>query len=227
MAHAAANSARKDAKSKPTGWCGQYVRNALESAGFNVPIQHDAYQYHTNGILKSLGFVLISEPPYPIIGDICVTNKTPEHSSGHIAIFDGQHWVSDFIQKFDNVYSGVNEKYYYRVKYPQPVTAEGERKRCGRCGENVSPNEHIVASDRVWHRECFKCVQCNNIIPNTGIQYYEFDHKVLPICPSCYRNYFQPRCSECGKPIDGSFVKVKGYCQVWCSQEHQKAAFKT
>ena len=49
--------------------------------------------------------------------EIYIEDKTYTHPHGHIAIYDGYNWVSDFIQKTDRVHSydqGIN--YYYRYK---------------------------------------------------------------------------------------------------------------
>ena len=115
MAQNAAAYARQKAQKASTGWCAKYVADALQQAGFKFTRQGHAYQYHTNGILKGMGFVQIPSGT-PMKGDICVTNKSSGHPSGHIAIFDGSNWISDFIQKSANVYSDVNEKYFYRIK---------------------------------------------------------------------------------------------------------------
>ena len=48
-------------------------------------------------------------------GDVYVEDRTNTHPHGHIAIYDGSNWISDFIQKTDHVHStdpGTN--YYYR-----------------------------------------------------------------------------------------------------------------
>ena len=70
--------------------------------------------YHTYGILSNIGFSQISKGS-PQKGDVYVENRTSSHPHGHIAIYDGNNWVSDFIQKTDTVHSsdrGTN--YYYR-----------------------------------------------------------------------------------------------------------------
>ena len=111
---AAADYARSKANSKSVGLCAKYVANALEHVGFKFNRQPSAYMYHTNGILSNLGFNSIAGGS-PKKGDIYVEDKTQTHQDGHIAIYDGSNWVSDFVQKSSHVHSkdsGTN--YYYR-----------------------------------------------------------------------------------------------------------------
>ena len=111
----AADYARSHAQSKSIGQCAKYVADALiNGGGFSFSRQSSAYMYHTNGVLSNLGFNQISNGS-PQKGDIYVEDRTNTHPHGHIAIYDGNNWVSDFIQKTDTVHSsdrGTN--YYYR-----------------------------------------------------------------------------------------------------------------
>ena len=113
----AADYARNHAGSKSKGQCAKYVADALMyGGGFSFTRQKSAYMYHTNGILLDLGFDEISRGS-PEKGDVYVEDKTYTHPHGHIAIYDGYNWVSDFVQKTDRVHSydqGIN--YYYRYK---------------------------------------------------------------------------------------------------------------
>ena len=110
----AADYATNHAQAKSTGNCAKYVANALQNAGFSFNRQTSAYMYHTNGTLTGMGFSLINGGS-PKKGDVYVEDRTNTHIHGHIAIYNGSNWVSDFIQKSDHVHSkdsGTN--YYYR-----------------------------------------------------------------------------------------------------------------
>ena len=114
-AQKAADYARNHAGSSSKGQCAKYVADALiNGGGFSFTRQSSAYMYHTNRILSDIGFKQISKGT-PKKGDIYVEDRTSSHVHGHIAIYDGSNWVSDFIQKTDRVhftYPGTN--YYYR-----------------------------------------------------------------------------------------------------------------
>lgn len=94
---------RKKAGKRSQGKCAMYVRLALRAGGRIVPDQpRHAKDY--GPALRRMGFSeLVVEDPgtYKFIkGDIVVIQPYSEHSkSGHIAAFDGQTWISDFIQK--------------------------------------------------------------------------------------------------------------------------------
>ena len=110
----AADYARNNANKKSVGYCARYVANALENGGFSFTRQPSAYMYHTNGILTNMGFKSI-QGGSPQKGDVYVEEATSTHPDGHIAIYDGNNWVSDFIQNSDHVHrTGGGTNHYYR-----------------------------------------------------------------------------------------------------------------
>lgn len=106
---AAARAARA-AHSRSTGRCAQYVRKALQSAGYEFTPNPSAYQYATRGTLAQAGFVKVSNSVPPQVGDVVVFDRSSKHRHGHIQIFDGSGWVSDFRQDDISPYSG---SYHY------------------------------------------------------------------------------------------------------------------
>ena len=114
--------ARQHAKKKSSGYCARYVANALEYAGIKFQRQPSAYMYHSNGILKKAGFGLVSTSmsgysPQP--GDVCVVGRFNNHKHGHICIYDGRNWISDFVQRTPSPYSdGPGPLYFYRYGGP-------------------------------------------------------------------------------------------------------------
>lgn len=114
--------ARQHAKSKSSGYCARFVANALEYAGIKFQRQPSAYMYHSNGILKKAGFGLVSTSmsgysPQP--GDVCVIGRFNNHKHGHICIYDGRNWISDFVQRNPSPYSdGPGPLYFYRYGGP-------------------------------------------------------------------------------------------------------------
>lgn len=105
---AAARAARA-AHSRTMGLCARYVRQALQSAGYSFTPNPSAYQYATRGTLAEAGFVKLSNDNYqPQIGDIAVFNRSSKNPHGHIQIYDGSQWVSDFRQSKFSPYSSHN-----------------------------------------------------------------------------------------------------------------------
>lgn len=105
----AARLASRAAHGKSLGRCALYVRKALQSAGYNFTPQASAYMYASNGTLAKAGFTKISSNNYvPQVGDVVVFNRTRKNPHGHIQIYDGRGWVSDFRQPKFSPYSQHN-----------------------------------------------------------------------------------------------------------------------
>lgn len=95
----AARLAARAAHGRSQGRCALYVRKALQGAGYQFTSQASAYMYATNGTLAGAGFTRISSDNYvPQVGDVVVFNRTSKNPHGHIQIYDGRQWVSDFRQ---------------------------------------------------------------------------------------------------------------------------------
>lgn len=96
----AAQLASRSAHSRSQGLCARYVRKALQAAGYSFNPQPSAYMYATNGTLASAGFTKISTSNYrPQVGDVVVFNRSSKNPHGHIQIYSGSDWISDFRQK--------------------------------------------------------------------------------------------------------------------------------
>ncbi len=80
--------------------CAASVRQAMEAAGIQTadrPPSGDAGDY--GPFLMRHGAQVIAQETYaPKAGDIAVFDRSDDHPAGHIQVFDGQHWVSDFVQ---------------------------------------------------------------------------------------------------------------------------------
>ena len=57
--------------------------------------------YHTKGILAGMGFTQMSPDTPDAPGDVIVWGPIPGHPHGHIQIYDGKTWVSDFRHRRD------------------------------------------------------------------------------------------------------------------------------
>lgn len=104
----AAQIASRSAHGRSIGRCALYVRKALQSAGYRFTPQASAYMY-ANGTLAGAGFIKINSQNYkPQVGDVVVFNRTSKNPHGHIQIYDGRGWVSDFRQNKFSPYSQHN-----------------------------------------------------------------------------------------------------------------------
>jgi len=85
-----------------TGWCARYVRQALAAGGITGVGPPEARLY--GPFLLAAGFVVVPNtvPYVPKKGDVIVLQPYPnapaEVQAGHIEMYDGKGWVSDFHQ---------------------------------------------------------------------------------------------------------------------------------
>jgi hypothetical protein len=82
-----------------THHCAASVRQAMEAAGIPTAGRPgDAGDY--GPFLVQHGARTVDPSSYePHVGDIAVFDKSEVHPAGHIQVFNGQHWVSDFVQQ--------------------------------------------------------------------------------------------------------------------------------
>lgn len=91
--------------------CAWYVMKGLQNGGCPCGI-YPAYAY--SDILPRLGFQEVNSPQ---IGDICVLSNNSKHPFGHIAIYDGNIWISDYKQKSiypSKIYKNESDIRYFR-----------------------------------------------------------------------------------------------------------------
>ena len=107
------NKAKKDPGKK----CGVYVREAIEAGGIRMNralnSTEDGSAFGFGPILRDTGFRTVAPGEKPQRGDVAIFQPVKGHPNGHIAMFDGNIWISDFRQT--DVYGGSG----YR-KGPEP-----------------------------------------------------------------------------------------------------------
>ena len=110
----AARFATKNAAPRSKTCCAWYVMRALQEGGCPISIYPAwAYEY----VLPLHGFREVGKKNYsPKTGDIVVIERSKKHIWGHIAIFNGKIWVSDFKQRSMNVYKKTYPYKIYRYR---------------------------------------------------------------------------------------------------------------
>ena len=89
----------------PTGSCAKYVRWGLESGGIDTSDRpYYACNYGPFLLRKGFNQINITDPNdyTPIKGDIVVFDTypgQPKYPAGHIQMYNGEKWVSDFVQR--------------------------------------------------------------------------------------------------------------------------------
>ena len=106
----AANYVSSHASAASTGNCAKFVRRGIERGGIMIDRTRDAKDYGQSSI--SAGFYEVHSAS-PQKGDVVVIQPIANHPAGHMAMFDGQIWVSDFKQ-----YHGFYPNQQYRAVQP-------------------------------------------------------------------------------------------------------------
>jgi hypothetical protein len=87
--------------------CGSYVGQALQHGGYKGS-RADGKDY--GPILQKIGFQEISTNGYqPMRGDVTVYSGNTSHQWGHVQMYTGEEWASDFFQG----YIGIRKGYEY------------------------------------------------------------------------------------------------------------------
>lgn len=82
--------------------------------------------YHTNGILNTLGYKEIDlQIPFQK-GDISITESNSAHPDGHIAMWSGEQWISDFIQQSEFVFNNNQPPVHYYRYYGNEILTDNE-----------------------------------------------------------------------------------------------------
>ncbi|XP_047037198.1 F-actin-monooxygenase MICAL3 isoform X2 [Helicoverpa zea] len=88
--------------------------------------------------------------------------------------------------------SKSSEKLFKKMKAADADAAP----HCEKCSRPVYAMERIKAERRVWHKECFRCTQCNKQLT---VETYQSDHTTL-YCKPHFKQLFEP------KPVDDDDV---------------------
>jgi hypothetical protein len=94
---AAARYATEKAEKKSVGMCALYVRKAIIAGGIPLYVGGDAWSYKYT--LPILNFHQVGKKSEREVGDIVVFQPIGGRKYGHIAIWNGKQWVSDFKQR--------------------------------------------------------------------------------------------------------------------------------
>lgn len=110
-ARAAAEFSKKyNLGTRSTGSCAKYVRSYLMASGYPLSGWPVAAADYIN-FLPKYGFTPVqgrATQIRPEVGDISITQRFGNHKYGHIAIWNGSNWVSDFKQNSVSIYRDVN-----------------------------------------------------------------------------------------------------------------------
>src|SRR5882724_9793590 len=83
---------------KSTRDCATFVRKAIEAGGVRLHLHQSAKEYKAS--LALAGFLSLgSAGGQHLPGDVIIIDPSSRHEDGHMAMYDGANWISDFVQK--------------------------------------------------------------------------------------------------------------------------------
>jgi hypothetical protein len=99
------------AKKNSTGKCAKYVRQAIQAGGVKLTPPYPSVAKDYGPYLEKYGFDPVSPTPAPNYepekGDIAVIQPYQGgNSAGHIEMYNGSQWVSDFFQNGPDIWPG-------------------------------------------------------------------------------------------------------------------------
>ena len=104
----AAEYVTKNAESKSVGLCAKYVRKGIIAGG--IPLYQGGEAWSYKYLLPILGFKEIEDVNDKKVGDIVVFQPIGKRYFGHIAMWNGRQWISDFIQRSIIVHSDYKKE---------------------------------------------------------------------------------------------------------------------
>lgn|GEM_PF-3716485 len=110
----------QQAEQKSTAHCATYVRKAIQKTIHSNNIGHPRSAKDYAPCLLKLGFNKQEKTTgyVPQKGDIVVFQASSKSNNGHIQVYNGQTWVSDFLQHNKDIYPGPSyreEKIAYEI----------------------------------------------------------------------------------------------------------------
>jgi hypothetical protein len=100
-----------EAKPTSTRECAKYTRRAIEAGGIRLMNTQHAKDYGLS--LRASGFREVTSSGPFRAGDVAVIQSIEGHPDGHMCMFDGNIWISDFKQ-----FHGFYPSHAYRSKKP-------------------------------------------------------------------------------------------------------------
>ena len=120
--HAALRHLNAHAHKGSLGRCARYVREAVEAGG--VKLVHHVSAKNYGSSLTRVGFKSLGAVKSGFrAGDVAIIQPIHGHPHGHICMYNGRHWVSDFVQ-YHGFYPGASYRKHkpsYTV-YRHPIT---------------------------------------------------------------------------------------------------------
>lgn len=86
---------------------------------------------------------------------------------------------------------------------------QSNSKHCYRCKQPIT-GSHLNAMGVNFHRECFRCADCNKRLNDAAFPYKftraDGSKETVPLCEFDYFQRLDPTCRQCGNPLAASYI---------------------
>ena len=105
----------------------------------------------------------------------------------------------------DNAKQAVEKQVAEGEEQKSTVSTAG-KELCSACGKPVYLNERVLAADRFYHKNCFRCHGCNKILHLPNFKTYNKE----PMCLTCHENLHHADITRPSEEISSDFDSGKG-----------------
>jgi hypothetical protein len=81
--------------------------------------------------------------------------------------------------------------------------------------------QYIHAKDRKYHRDCFRCGACNQLISGSFINNASDPTDKLPYHSECYKQLFAPICCVCSDPLPNQYLRHSFFTNFMYCSSHE------
>ncbi|KAG0209921.1 hypothetical protein BGX28_009889 [Mortierella sp. GBA30] len=142
-----------------------------------------------------------SSPPS---GPSSSTHNPPEHSESQLHHGSSRDLASQsFPQQTDQ--PRLQSQPIQTSSSPPPPELAPAVQKCGKC-ELQMQGSFVRALGATYHLDCFKCLDCDQIVASKFFPITEPDGKQYPLCERDYFRRLNLVCHACGEALRGSYI---------------------
>ncbi|KAI9595073.1 hypothetical protein BDF19DRAFT_385682 [Syncephalis fuscata] len=93
---------------------------------------------------------------------------------------------------------------------PIDLDEDAQTTTCRRCQIVIAEGQLVRALGGSYHMECFRCIDCNEIVANKFFPITDADGNQHPTCERDYFRRLNLICDQCKDPLRGSYITALG-----------------
>lgn len=201
--------------SRTCGRCGQPIRYGRYLTINNECFHADCFRCSSCGECMSERVSYYGTPPLPFHPACAQALILHEQD-----ITGGGRGSGEVIsnEALSSLLGGLNTTAPERGRGSRPTDTLGTA-RCHTCHELITFGQYVTSQNKMFHKDCFRCVACHNVI--TGQVRF---HEEQPYHPTCAKELFNPHCTLCNGVIEGTYARHPFFSKEIYCYEHSTAS---